>query len=109
MLEKYLVGGGLSKAGVTVCQINIELHGPLRKYGLVELERLWTGASELCRYHYNSEQFDKLMADIVEQSDFLPVTLTDPINHSRGLFLNSRNPDCLAKFVSPFLPQHLCA
>ena len=29
MLEEYFIGGALAKAGVVICQINVELHGPL--------------------------------------------------------------------------------
>ena len=81
MLRKYFVGDGLRRAGWELCQLNVELHGPLNQY------------------HFSHEQYDALMSDLFRNSSYLPITASDPINHVRMTFFNFRSLACLQRYI----------
>ena len=87
---RYFVTRSILAAGISVCQMNTELHGPLG----------W--------YRYSSTRFDRLMADMVERSDFLPLQMKRSGNHLRAAWINVRDPRCLRRYLDPLLRPHLC-
>ena len=88
--QRYFVTGAIRAAGISVCQMNTELHGPLG----------W--------YRYTSPRYDRLMADLVQRSDFLPLQMFGPASHVRAAWLNVRDPRCLRRYLHPLLRPHLC-
>ncbi|CAJ0952862.1 unnamed protein product, partial [Mesorhabditis belari] len=64
----------------TVCQINVELHGPLKNYGV------------------DDKYFDKIMLASLSSS-FLPLDIEMPYIHHQVFYLNWRNRDCVQKSI----------
>ncbi|CAJ0918321.1 unnamed protein product, partial [Mesorhabditis belari] len=64
----------------TVCQINVELHGPLKNYGV------------------DGKYFDKIMLASLNSS-FLPLDIEMPYIHHQIFYLNWRNRDCVQNII----------
>lgn len=75
-------GGQLDAAGISLCQISAELHGPIDQYGL------------------NMSSWETLVRNFLLKSDFIPLWTPEPYNHHRMFLINWKNPICITKFYS---------
>ena len=66
---------------VTVCQVNMEIHGHLEDYGI------------------SGRQFKFLIVSLLKNSEFLPIHSVNMGWHIRVFFLNYRRVKCLEKFL----------
>jgi hypothetical protein len=82
LLNFFLHNGSLTDNGVTVCQLNVEFHGPIENYGS------------------NKEEFAQLIIDLLSASDFIPLYISRPYQHIRSFFFNADSAYCISKFIS---------
>lgn len=75
-------GGPVDSAGISICQIAAEMHGPVINYGI------------------NMSQWDEIIRNFLFKSDFLPLWSDTIMGHYRTYFINYRNPICVRKFFS---------
>uniref|UniRef100_A0A0N5AGC1 Methyltransf_21 domain-containing protein n=1 Tax=Syphacia muris TaxID=451379 RepID=A0A0N5AGC1_9BILA len=67
----------------TICQINVEVHGPLKKYNVTEAD------------------FDKILYAIVSRkSPYIPLWIPPRSAHQRFLLVNWQNLYCVRQFFS---------
>lgn len=76
MFEQFLPGGELATNDVSICQISVEMHGPI---GLYQMEK----------------KFDSLITGLVNSTAFLPFWSARPMNHMRSYYVNIRDKYCL--------------
>lgn len=87
ILPELLRGKTLSSEnGVEICQINVEFHGPVRDYS------------------FDFQQFDELMRNIINSSDYLPLYVFEPLRHVRAYFVNVKSKYCLTRYFSGRCP-----
>lgn len=71
ILPYLMKDGKAGRHGILVCQISVELHGPVEKYGL------------------NISRWTQIVTDFLLQSDFVPLWTPQPQYHQRMILINS--------------------
>lgn len=66
---------------LTFCQISVELHGPVEKYGLG-----------------SQTDFDFLMRKFIENSTYLPIWMPATAVHSRMFMIDVKSSRCIEQF-----------
>lgn len=66
---------------IVVCQISVEMHGPLANYGMT------------------NDKYNELMRNILNSSPFIPLWSTAPANHVRMFLLNANDDYCVEKYL----------
>uniref|UniRef100_A0A914WCE8 Methyltransferase FkbM domain-containing protein n=1 Tax=Plectus sambesii TaxID=2011161 RepID=A0A914WCE8_9BILA len=73
--------GDLDRKGITVCQLNVEMHWPFLDYG------------------FDEEQFGRMILDFAEKSDFVLMKLHHGApSHYRAFFFNAFDPYCVHRY-----------
>lgn len=80
MLRKYFID---SHIDITICQLAIELHGPLEKYNM------------------SGQLFSQFFISMVAKSRFMPIWSTLSKGHVRAFFINFADTYCMEKFYMP--------
>lgn len=68
---------------VTICQMMIELHGPLKDYEIT------------------TQKFEKMFLGFIASSPYVPLRAYSPGNHHRMLVFNAMDPECSRIFKFP--------
>lgn len=80
ILPQMQIGGELDRGNITICQLSVELHGPVEDYG------------------FTKDQWDLFMRNFLLKSNYLPLWTPYPANHHRMFFVNYANRICIEKF-----------
>ncbi len=83
LLPQLQMGMEVETAGISVCLISAELHGPVKLYSL-----------NLTDWDLRNET----MRNFLLMSNFIPLWTPPPQNHHRLFLVNWRNPICVHKF-----------
>lgn len=77
-------GGAVETNGIILCQISVELHGPLNAYGM------------------NETKYDLVIKNLIAFSPFIPIWQAAPANHVRMFLFNAENEYCVENFLQSF-------
>ena len=80
LLAQLSKNGPLANARV-ICQINVELHGPLDDYDV------------------SAAKFYFVMKQLMVETNFVPIYLTRPIHHQRLTLINWFDKECVDRYV----------
>ena len=81
LMPRFATGGSMNREDSrTICQINVELHGPLEHYKM------------------NAEKFRNLTLQMVSETDFVPFSWVF-VGHHRVALFNWRSRECVRKFI----------
>uniref|UniRef100_A0A914UXG9 Methyltransferase FkbM domain-containing protein n=1 Tax=Plectus sambesii TaxID=2011161 RepID=A0A914UXG9_9BILA len=84
---EYKVLPQLSSTGAlanktVICQINVELHGPLPDYGM------------------DAFMFSRVIKSLIFQSNYLPLWVPKPTSHHRFFLIDWKSPECVQKYFT---------
>ncbi len=77
-LLPYFLSGALDHVGI--CQISLELHGPIQRYGIK-----------------SDEDYDILMRNFFRNSNYIPIWVQS-LDHNRIFMIDIKNSQCIAQF-----------
>lgn len=82
ILPLLSTGGAVDRAGITICQWSVELHGPVSSY------------------HLTLVDWDSLIRNLLLKSPYIPLWSEVAHGHYRIFFAHIKNPYCSKRFFS---------
>lgn len=89
-LEQLQPNGPVAQSGISICQLSVEMHGPLQSYGM------------------NETRFDELIQATIARTSYLPFWAAYGGVHIRLFFLDVRNQYCLSTFYKSKFCKRQC-